>query len=194
MRRTLTLAGVLAAILALCGLLVMPSGVGAQITPATQRKQASPDTHVPFDVPTRDNFSTLTYNHFGNPAAGQAVLDTWIRQTYSDLGLPLAVTGQARALTLYQVKRIAVRVSLITDGGDTATSALANTNGARQLTISSPSITANTGGQPALQFCEAWTRVDYAIRWADDTLTSGKSFLSASDLWNDNGYFDPCPA
>jgi hypothetical protein len=173
--------------------LIAPAVASPQ-SDATDEKAAAPQSHVGLEVPSRDNFSTLTYSHFGDPSAGQAVLDTWIRQTYNaDTLLPQAVTGQARALTLYRVKRIAFRVVLHTSGGttdDNATSATFNTNGARQLTISSPSITANS--EPP-QFCVAWTEVFFTIRWADDTLTSGKSFLSSSDLWNDNCYFTPEP-
>jgi hypothetical protein len=191
MQRTFRAAVIVALIGAVA--LIAPAVASPQ-SDATDEKAAAPQSHVALDAPTRDNFSTLTYNHFGNPSAGQAVLDTWIRQTYDpDTLLPQAVTGQARAITLYRVKRIAFRVVLHTSGGttdDNATSATFNTNGARQLTISSPSITANS--QPP-QFCEAWTEVFYAIRWADDTLTNGKSFLASSDLWNDNCYFTPEP-
>jgi hypothetical protein len=191
MQRTVRAAVIVALIGAVA--LIAPAVASPQ-SDATDEKAAAPQSHVGLEVPSRDNFSTLTYSHFGDPSAGQAVLDTWIRQTYNaDTLLPQAVTGQARALTLYRVKRIAFRVVLHTSGGttdDNATSATFNTNGARQLTISSPSITANS--EPP-QFCVAWTEVFFTIRWADDTLTSGKSFLSRSDLWNDNCYFTPEP-
>ena len=186
-----------AAIVALIGAvaLIAPAIASPQ-SDATHQKAAVPQTHVAPDVPTRDNFTTLTYNHFGSPSAGQAVFDTWIRQTYNpDSLLPQAVTGQARAIRLYKVKRIAIRVVLHTRGtiNDDATSATVNSatiGNPRLFTISSPSITANSTPP---QFCEAWTEVFYSIRWADDTLTSGRSLRAGSDLWNDNCFFTPEP-
>jgi hypothetical protein len=187
-----------AAIVALIGAvaLIAPAIASPQ-SDATHQKAAVPQTHVAPDVPTRDNFTTLTYNHFGSPSAGQAVFDTWIRQTYNATTLlPQGITGQARATRLYKVKRIAIRVVLHTREGttnDNATSSTvnsANIGNPRLFTISSPSITANSTPP---QFCVAWTEVFYSIRWADDTLTSGKSFPSSSDLWNDNCYFTPEP-
>ena len=186
-----------AAIVALIGAvaLIAPAIASPQ-SDATHQKAAVPQTHVAPDVPTRDNFTTLTYNHFGSPSAGQAVFDTWIRQTYNpDSLLPQAVTGQARAIRLYKVKRIAIRVVLHTRGtiNDDDTSATVNSatiGNPRLFTISSPSITANSTPP---QFCEAWTEVFYSIRWADDTLTSGRSLRAGSDLWNDNCFFTPEP-
>ena len=186
-----------AAIVALIGAvaLIAPA-IALPQSDATHQKAAVPQTHVAPDVPTRDNFTTLTYNHFGSPSAGQAVFDTWIRQTYNpDSLLPQAVTGQARAIRLYKVKRIAIRVVLHTRGtiNDDATSATVNSatiGNPRLFTISSPSITANSTPP---QFCEAWTEVFYSIRWADDTLTSGRSLRAGSDLWNDNCFFTPEP-
>ena len=186
-----------AAIVALIGAvaLIAPA-IALPQSDATHQKAAVPQTHVAPDVPTRDNFTTLTYNHFGSPSAGQAVFDTWIRQTYNpDSLLPQAVTGQARAIRLYKVKRIAIRVVLHTRGtiNDDATSATVNSatiGNPRLFTISSPSITANSTPP---QFCEAWTEVFYSIRWADDTLTSGRSLRAGSDLWNDNCFFAPEP-
>jgi hypothetical protein len=114
---------------------------------------------------------------------------------FPDSLLPQAVTGQARAIRLYKVKRIAIRVVLHTRGtiNDDATSATVNSatiGNPRLFTISSPSITANSTPP---QFCEAWTEVFYSIRWADDTLTSGRSLRAGSDLWNDNCFFTPEP-
>lgn len=195
MQRTVRAAAVVALIGAIA--LIAPAVASPQ-SDAIDQKAAAPQVHVAPDVPTRDNFSTLTYNHFGNPASGQAVLDTWIRQTYDpDTFLPQATTGQARAIRLHRVKRIAMRVVLHTAGGttdDDATSATVNSGNIgdpRLFTVSSPSIAANSNPP---QFCIAWTEVFYTIRWADDTLTSGKSFLASSDLWNDNCYFEPPPS
>jgi hypothetical protein len=194
MQRTFRAAVIVALVGAVA--LIAPAVASPQ-SDATDQKAAVPQSHVALDVPSRDNFTTLTYNHFGSPSAGQAVFDTWIRQTYNpNTLLPQAITGQARATRLYKVKRIAIRVVLHTREGttdDDATSATvnsANVGNPRLFTISSPSITANS--EPP-QFCVAWTEVFYSIRWADDTLTSGRSLVSSSDLWNDNCYFTPEP-
>src|SRR4029450_10766937 len=103
MQRTFRAAVIVALIGAVA--LIAPAVASPQ-SDATHEKAAAPQSHVGLEVPSRDNFSTLTYNHFGDPSAGQAVLDTWIRQTYNpDTLLPQAATGQARALTLHRVKR-----------------------------------------------------------------------------------------
>jgi hypothetical protein len=159
------------------------------------KKEAAAESHVPFDVPTRDNFDQLVYNHFGNPSAGQAVIDTWIRQTYSDLDLPLTAQGFGQAIRLHNVKRIAIRVILHTRGGsidDDATGPNVNSGNIgnpRLFTATSPTISSGFGGEPVTQFCTAWTEVRFAIRWTDDTLTSDRALIADSDLWNDNCYF-----
>jgi len=225
-RTTITVLAVLAVLLPTVALAAPPSGHGPPVAQAATSGHAyvpqaaglgtvSPEdaeragrvrsalaaqTHAPFGAPSLDNFGTTTYLHFGSPSAGQAVIEGWIRQAYSDLGLPLSNQGQCRGIRLLNVRRLAIRCILHTRGGtrdDDATSATVNSadvGNPLSLRVNSPSITANSGGDPAgPQFCESWTEVRYAIRWTDDTLSSGKTFSVPSDLWNDNCYFLEAP-
>jgi hypothetical protein len=164
-------------------------------TPDARARRAIPDTHVPSDVPSQDNYGAVRYLHFGNAAHGEALIETWTRQTYSDLALPISNQGYGRAVRTFNVERIAIRVVLHTRGGtqdDDGTGPTYN-NGSiagnpRVFNAVSPTI--STGGTvPNPQFCESWTTVHYAIRWTDGSLTSGKTLDAPADLFNDNCYF-----
>lgn len=71
----------------------------------------------PLTNPSNDITRTLVVNHNGSPAAGQAVIQGWNRQTYDDQGLPTGVTAFGQATRLYLVKRIAISAVLRTAGG-----------------------------------------------------------------------------
>jgi hypothetical protein len=146
------------------------------------------------DAPSEDDHAHLAYLHFGNAAAGIAVIQSSIRQEYSDLCLP--ITGQAigRGIRLRNVTRIALQAVLHTRGGTTNSDAagpIVNSGDVGNPTIlkvTSPKV--STGGLvPDPQWCVAWVDLRYAIRWADGTLTSGKVLVSPSLLFNDNCYF-----
>lgn len=163
--------------------------------PHGRQTAADPLAAPPTDAPSLDDCATVNYNHFGNPSAGQAVIQGCIRQTYSDLALPITAQGQGRAVRLLNVDRIAIRIVLHTRGGTDDADATGPTynNGSiagnpRNFLALSPTI--STGGLvPNPQWCVAWWTVYYAIRWADGTLTSGKTLEPAASLFNDNCYF-----
>lgn len=150
--------------------------------------------HVECGGLSRDNFATLTYLHFGNPAAGVALIETWIDQTYSDLCLPITNQGVGRAVRVRNVERVAARVILHTRDGttdDDATGPAVNSGNVGNptiLTVTSPRI--STGGlAPNPQFCTSWTEVLFTIRWTDGTVTLGRRLVAPTDLWNANCYF-----
>jgi hypothetical protein len=147
---------------------------------------ARPAAAQPAD--SNDNFASVVYNHFGNPSAGQAVVDTWLHITYNQDFMPATARLDMRATTLYRVARIAFRGELYSDAhGLVASTATFNTSGARLLARSSTSVSLATNVDPPN--CVLFQIVYYAIRWTDGTLTSGKTLISASDYWNDNCYF-----
>jgi hypothetical protein len=161
---------------------------------ATTRRAVAPQNHAPIDTPTRDNFGQVVANHLGNPAAGQVVIQGWIRQTYDAQGLPAGITGYGQATRLYRVVRVSIRTVLHTRGGsidDNATHDPVNSGNIgnpRIFSVHGPSISAGLfDGVP--QFCTAWVEVLYSVRWDDGSLSSGRSFVVPSDLWNDNCYF-----
>jgi hypothetical protein len=170
-------------------LLALLAAVPAAASPPDQQAAAVAVVEPPFDGPARDNFVTLTYFHFGQPAAGQVVIQGWIRTPKSDLGLPTSDQAGCQAIRLLKVSRVALRCLLHTRGGtsnDDATSLTVNSadvGNPLTLRIASPSITANG---PTPQFCRSWVEVRWAARWPDGTLTSGKSLQPETTLPNPN--------
>lgn len=161
-----------------------PMGPAYRFRPATAEAP-------PFDAASNDNLGRVIYNHFANPAAGQALIETWTRQDRSDLGLPINNQGVASASRLHNVARIALRVTLHTRGGTTSSDVSGPTynsgNLGDPLIFNALSPTLDTGGLvPNPAYCESWTTVSYAIRWADDTLTAGKVLSAPSRLINRN--------
>lgn len=153
--------------------------------------KAAPGDAPVLGVPTDDNWSTLTYNHFGDPAKGQVVIDQWIRtfiQVGDQFDLPNVLDGRGRVILLSGALRVAFRVRLYEIGkGLVRQTTVANTAGARMLTIDTTGV-----GQLAdrnATNCLFWTDVVYTIRWSDNTLTQSKVFTSPSYYWNDNCYF-----
>jgi hypothetical protein len=163
------------------------------------RQAVAPESHAPVDAPTLDNFGQVVANHFGNPAAGQVVIQGWIRQTYDSEGLPSGITGYGQATRLHRATRVQLRTVLRTRGGsidDNATHAPTNSGSIgnpRIFSVHGPSIAAGLF-DGVTQFCTAWVEVLYSVRWDDGTLSSGRSFVVPSDLWNDNCYFITPPA
>ena len=150
----------------------------------------------PADAPTRDNFATTNYLHFGNPAAGIAVIDTWTRVTYDDGGLPTSNQAGCRGIRARNVARLALRCILHVRGGTDpadATSATLNSADAGNpvvFRIASPAISAGYNpGTNTTQFCRSWSEVRYAIRWTDGTLTSGKTLSPGATLFNTRCFF-----
>jgi hypothetical protein len=160
--------------------------------------RAAPQSHAPIDAPTQDNFGQRIGNHLGNPAAGQVVIQGWIRQTYDPQGLPTSVTAYGQAIRVHRAVRVSLRTVLHTRGGSVDDNAThdpvnsGNIGNPRIFSVHGPSISAVLfDGVP--QFCFAWTEVLYSVRWDDNSVSNG-SFSVPSDLWNDNCYFATPPA
>jgi hypothetical protein len=188
MKRNRTL--VVVALVAAVALLV-PTAVLAGTTNSPQAAvavQAPP----PNDAPSRDNFATVTYLHFGNPASGMAVIETWIRVTYDGFALPLTNQGGCRGIRVLNASRIALRCILHTIGGTTSSRTVTgptvnsgDVGNPRIVSTATPVLGVGTDpGGTAPFSCRSWTEVHYAIRWADNTLSSGKVLVAPSTLFN----------
>jgi hypothetical protein len=115
--------------------------------------------------PTNAGFTTKTYNHFGDPARGTVVVETW--GIVHDVGDPgIDTIGVGRAFLVSRALRVAVRVQLLDDTGAVVMSTSAsNSNGANMVTVS-------TGDQVAGSSTYK-TVVFWAIRWDDGFLSKG---------------------
>jgi hypothetical protein len=174
---------------------LLAQGQAAAPSPSERTRAAAaaaPGDEPVFAVPSNDNWSTLTYNHLGDPNKGQVVIDQWIMSRYhqaqGDFDLPIVLDGRSRVILLAGAKRVAFRVRLHEIGkGLVRQTGLVNTAGARMLTIDTTGV-GQLDDRNATN-CAFWTDVVYTIRWNDDTLTQSKVFTSPSYYWNDNCYF-----
>jgi hypothetical protein len=150
-------------------------------TTAARRAAAHPAApsvapNSPADIFTiNDGFVTNTYNHFGNPASGVLVAETWGETGWSDAGgglvEPNTSQGVVRALKQHRVLRTSVRVELwaTEDTGQNrmlAQSSTVNSGTALQATVATPEIDVRTAP------CFLWTRAFVGIRWTDNRLSS----------------------
>ena len=117
------------------------------------------------DNPTNAGFTTRTFDHFGNPARGTVVVETW--GLVHDVGDPgIDTIGFARAFKVSRALRVAVRVQLLDDTGAVVLSTAASNSGdANMVTVSTADRIAGTS--------EYRTRVFWAIRWDDNFLSKG---------------------
>ena len=139
------------------------------------------------DYQINDGFSTLTRNHFGNPAAGQVILESWGDTCWSasDPGTPdvsFTTSGVGRSILLYRALRVQMRVFLFGrgEGGwvQLGSSASVNSAGARTLTLATEFVP--TVSYPNFDLFEADVHV--LIRWSDSTLSD--VWLYGNPWWN----------
>ncbi len=166
----------------------------AMAAPASQqvnRRTQGPQGHAPFAVPTRDNFGTKQYNHFGDPNKGALQMDSWIYVTYDDQGLPLTNSAVSRLTKLKNVsstcQQALLWASFITGGNDVVDSTARVCSSSQVFKVSTSNV---TNIPPNSTFwCESWVEVRFEIFWTDGTHTSWSSWFSPADLWNDRCYF-----
>jgi hypothetical protein len=139
------------------------------------------------DYRINDGFTTLTRNHFGNPAAGQVILESWGDTCWSqsDPGTPdvsFTTRGVGRSVLLYRALRVQMRVFLygrgeggwsLLDASDSVNSA-----GARTLTLATEFVP--NASYPNFDLFE--TDVHVLIRWSDSTLSD--VWLFGTPWWN----------
>jgi hypothetical protein len=139
------------------------------------------------DYRINDGFTTLTRNHFGSPAAGQVILESWGETCWSqsDPGTPdvsFTTRGVGRSVLLYRALRVQMRVFLYGrgEGGwslvDTSDSV--NSAGARTLTLATDFVP--NASYPNFDQFEADVHV--LIRWSDSTLSD--VWLFGTPWWN----------
>jgi hypothetical protein len=123
---------------------------------------------VSFDI--NDGFYTQTFNHFGNPASGSVIGETW-GETHWDDTDPVNTQGVARAILLHRALRVSLKVQLwgVTDTStDLITeSGTVNSAGRRTVQVATPEVP-NLQGDP---HCVFFTVVDMSIRWDDGRLS-----------------------
>jgi hypothetical protein len=189
MRRLAPILVALLAVFALGGAAVaQPEGEAA-------RRRAGVQGHQDPTASSNDNFGQIVYNHFGNPAAGQAVIQGWIHQTYGETAFPASAQAVGQGTRLHNVARIAIQVRLRTSGGaETFPLAIGDTvnsgtlGNPRIFGATSPRVASDFDGATQPPWCQAWWEILYAIRWTDGTLSSS-TLVAPADLWNDNCYF-----
>jgi hypothetical protein len=139
------------------------------------------------DYRINDGFTTLTRNHFGNPAAGQVILESWGETCWSqsDPGTPdvsFTTRGIGRSILLYRALRVQMRVFLYGrgEGGwsllDTSDSV--NSAGARTLTLATDFV--SNASYPNFDLFQVDVHV--LIRWSDSTLSD--VWLYGNPWWN----------
>jgi hypothetical protein len=176
MRRRITISATLLALT----LLLAIANVGTAASPSSDREAAARratqhpsaaaapgDTFV-----INEGFTTKTYNHLGNPAAGILTAETWGETGWvvGDDFVPRNTQGVVRALKQSKVLRVAVRVELWGEGvGGTqrlASSSTVNSGAASSVQVKTPEIVLGTAP------CFLWTRAFVTIRWSDNRLSS----------------------
>ena len=127
--------------------------------------------------PTNAGFTTKTLNHFGDPARGTVVVETW--GIVHDVGDPgIDTIGVARAFLVSRAQRVAVRVQLLDDTGAVVQSTAASySNGSNVVTVSTGDRIAGSHTYKTLVF--------WAIRWDDNYLSKGSFSMPA--LYDPNG-------
>jgi hypothetical protein len=139
------------------------------------------------DYRINDGFTTLTRNHFGNPAAGQVILESWGDTCWSqsDPGTPdvsFTTRGVGRSILLYRALRVQMRVFLYGrgEGGWSLLDASASVNsaGARTLTLATDFVP--NASYPNFDLFEVDVHV--LIRWSDSTLSDVWQF--GNPWWN----------
>jgi hypothetical protein len=169
---------VLAIVLAMAALLAVipPASAGPVASDKAEkaiRQRLAPD--APIDAyRINDGFYSKTYNHFGNPALGIVVAETWGETGWRSTpegDIPDNTQGFVRALLLRRTLRAAVRVELWGATETTAdlitSSSTVNSAGAPTVQVATPELP-NLPGDP---HCIFWTVVFLSIRWDDNRLS-----------------------
>lgn len=148
------------------------------------REQARPT--VIQNGETKENLEQIIVNHFGDPAEGQALIQTWVEPDWTELEA-VDIQGAVQAVKVRRAgggfaKRIAIRVELYGDGLLQASSSTVNTGDVNGTAFVQ---TPEAGGltdpaRPCLWFSVAF----YSIRWDDDTLSSGRVLVALGDWLN----------
>jgi hypothetical protein len=130
------------------------------------RQAAASDAFV-----ANDNFFTLTFNHFGNPANGSTIAETWLETGFDELSTANNTQGVVRAILLPKTLRVSVEVELhgiTADDQDELInmSSEVNSSGALTVQAATPEITLATDPH-----CFYFTVVNLGIRWSDNRLT-----------------------
>jgi hypothetical protein len=135
---------------------------------------------------TRENMEQVVANHFGSPAEGQALIQTWVEpdwQEFEAVDIQAAVQAvKVRRASGGFARRISIRVELYGDGVLQATSSTVNTGDTAGIAyVQTPEAGGLTDpARPCLWFSVAY----YSIRWDDNALTSGQVLVAPGDWVN----------
>ncbi|MFL6129242.1 MAG: hypothetical protein ACJ73E_09275 [Mycobacteriales bacterium] len=121
-----------------------------------------------------------TYNHYRNPARGEARGDTWVDEQYSDVEPYIErVRGFARAVRVARVARIQIDVVRLEDQNSTVWARNATpVNSGTNATAIQTTAWVNAGDEFGFPYsCDSTrltplrTRAAISIRWTDGTLS-----------------------
>jgi hypothetical protein len=156
----------------------------AQARREVMREQARPN--VIANGETRENLEQVVVNHFGNPAQGQVLIQTWVEPDWTEFEA-VDIQGAVQAVKIRRggagfAKRVAIRVELYGDGVFQANSSTVNSGDVNGITyVQTPEAGGLTDpARPCLWFSVAF----YSIRWDDDTLSSGRVLVAQGDWLN----------
>jgi hypothetical protein len=134
---------------------------------------------------TKENLEQIVVNHLGNPNQGQVLIQTWVEPDWSNAEA-VDIQAAAQAVKIRRAgagfaKRIAIRVELWAEGEPNQFSSTVNTGDVNGTTFVQTPETGGLNTDPDA-FCLWFSNASYAIRWDDNTLTSGR-FLTAQGDW-----------
>jgi hypothetical protein len=186
------------------GLIVLALGALAVIVPAKAAQTASGDHRVPrprqltaqsrqlaphlktsSDVSVvpqaatdafvfNNSFVTRTFNHFGNPANGSVIAETWGEDGITADGVEQNTQGISRAILLPKALRVSLQTRLIgfssfddQTGHLVASSSTINSAGKLTVQAATPEISLSSSPD-----CFFLTTVHMGIRWSDSRLST----------------------
>jgi hypothetical protein len=144
-----------------------------------------------------NSFVTQTFNHFGNPANGSVIAETWGEDGITSDGVEQNTQGIARAILLPKALRVSLQTQLIgfssfddQTGHLLATSSTINSAGKLTVQAATPEINLLNSSD-----CFFLTTVHAGIRWSDNRLSTVDFSMDFAypNVQNDNPACQPPP-
>ena len=152
-----------------------PNGTGRALRHGSSSRSLAPlaagDAFV-----SNDDFFTQTFNHFGDPARGSVVGESWIETGFDNANTPQDIQGFTRTILLPHALRTSLKVQLygfvtLDVNPDLITSSsTVNSAGALTRQVATPEIPASQLANDP--HCFFFALATISIRWDDGRLSS----------------------